>query len=144
MPVCQGQLCGTCFQFWNRTGQVGHFVSGHPDPFLLTYLYMKTKYCTSDLMPFNIRLCFVDATNDWTDEERWSQTEACHLPEQLTASEGDAHQPRRLGWAGHGASGPGRGGAAGPGQRNSQSQETRPEQQADALLPAQEGARQRL
>ena len=37
---------------------------------------------------------FIDATNDWTDEERWSQTEACHLPEQLTASEGDAHQSR--------------------------------------------------
>ena len=46
-------------------------------------------------MLFNIWLYLpLDATNDWTDEERWSQTETCDFPEQLAASQGDAHQPR--------------------------------------------------
>jgi len=93
----------------------------------------------------NINTYVIDATNDWTNEERWSQAETCNLPEQFTASEGDAHQSRRPGWACNGSLGPGGGAVAVPGQGNSQQQEARPEQQADALLPPHApSSRQRL
>ena len=43
---------------------------------------------------------FIDATNDWTDEERWGQEGPCLVQEQLSATERNAHQPRRLDWLG--------------------------------------------
>jgi len=76
----------------------------------------------------------IDATNDWTNEERWGQAEARNLPEELPAAEGYAHKPRRPSWPGHGTArtGGGRPQVSRPG--DCQLQATCPEQQADALL----------
>ena len=84
---------------------------------------------------------FADATNDWSDEERWSQAETCYIPEQLPTSEGNAHQPRRPGGFGNRTTGAGRGSTSGIRQRDSQQQATGTEQQADALLSTSQGKR---
>lgn len=43
----------------------------------------------------------LDATHDWSDEERWSEAEAHGaVPQLLPAAQRDAHQPRRSGGAG--------------------------------------------
>merc|ERR1719348_2441453 len=86
----------------------------------------------------------IDATNDWTNEERWGEAEACDIPEQFAASEGDAHQPRRPSWPRDGSSWPGRGSVAGSRSGDCQLQEAGPEQQADALFSSTQSAGKRF
>jgi len=77
----------------------------------------------------------IDATDDWTCEERWSETEDFPLQERGagSASSGDAYQPRRFGGPGHRAPGAGRGNTEGFRQRDRKPNETCPVQQATAV-----------
>jgi len=81
----------------------------------------------------------IDATHDWSDEERWNQTEAFGVQKQQPTSQGDAHQPRRPGGSGYRTSGAGRGSTAGFGQGDSRSQAAGAKQQTAAVLPTSEG-----
>jgi len=75
----------------------------------------------------------IDATDDWPDEERWNQTKTLDIQEQLTTTEGDAHQPRRSGGPSNWTPGTGRGTTPGFRQRDRQSQATGSEQQTTSV-----------
>jgi len=75
----------------------------------------------------------IDATDNWPDEERWSQAKTCDIQEQLTTTEGDAHQPRRSGVPSNWTPGTGRGTTPGFRQRDRQPQATGSEQQTTSV-----------
>lgn len=80
----------------------------------------------------------IDATDDWANEERWSEAETRDLQEQLPAPQGDAHQPRRSCGPGNRPTGAGRGSATGFRQRDRQSQAPGTEQQTASVQSSPE------